>query len=48
VVPAAEPEVIITDKRFTFDTNKFGINEMTKEEIHDHSLEVAKKNADQL
>ncbi|MBI4858201.1 MAG: putative zinc-binding protein [Acetobacterium woodii] len=48
VVPDAEPEVIITDKLFTFDTNIFGINEMTKEEIHDNSLEVAKKIVEQL
>ncbi|MBU4437963.1 MAG: putative zinc-binding protein [Firmicutes bacterium] len=48
VVPDAEPEVIITDKLFTFDTNIFGINEMTKEEIHDNSFEVAQKIVDQL
>lgn len=48
VVNEAEPEVIVTDKLFTFDVNIFGINEMTNKEIHDNSFEVAKKIAAQL
>lgn len=43
VVAEAEPEIIITDKLFDFDTNLFGIDEMSEEDLKANSFEVAKK-----
>lgn len=42
VVSDVEPEIIVTDRLFSFDTNIFGINEMSEEDIKKNSLEVAK------
>ncbi|HBE78772.1 MAG TPA: hypothetical protein DDW65_13500 [Firmicutes bacterium] len=43
VIPDLNPELIIADELYDFDTNLFGINEMPEEEIKQHALEVAKK-----
>ncbi|MCX7710228.1 MAG: putative zinc-binding protein [Clostridia bacterium] len=48
VVDGMEPEVIITDKLFDFDTNLFGIDEMSEEDIKANSLEVAKRIVEKL
>ncbi|KNY30301.1 putative zinc-binding protein [Pseudobacteroides cellulosolvens] len=48
VISDLNPDIIITDKLFSFDTNIFGINEMPEEDIAANSLEVAKKIAEKL
>ena len=48
VISDLNPEIIIADELYDFDTNLFGINEMPEEEIKQHALEVAKKVADNL
>jgi uncharacterized metal-binding protein len=48
VIPDLNPEIIIADELYDFDTNLFGIDEMPEEEIKQHALEVAKKVVDML
>lgn len=48
VVQDVDPQIIITDKLFDFDTKIFGINEMSEEDIKNNSLTVARKIAEQL
>lgn len=41
VVPGLEPEVILADRLYDFDRKKFGIEEMTEQEIAEHARAVA-------
>lgn len=48
VIEGLEPEIIVTDKLFDFDTSIFGIDEMPREEIDAHAMTVARKVAEKL
>lgn len=48
VLEGLKPEVIVADQLYEFDRSKFGIEEMTPEEILVHARTVAQKIADML
>jgi len=48
VVNDVNPEIIITDELFSFDSNLFGLDEMSDKDIKANALEVAKKIAAKL
>jgi uncharacterized metal-binding protein len=48
VISELEPEVIVADKLYDFNRTLFGIDEMSEDEIKNHSQEVAKKIVERL
>lgn len=48
VIPDLNPEIIIADELYDFDTHLFGIDEMPEEEIKQHALKVARKVAEMM
>jgi uncharacterized metal-binding protein len=43
VLPDLQPEVVLVDGLYDFDTNLFGIDEMSEEEMRTHARTVAEK-----